>query len=439
MPTKITDTPSKSASAETPITPRVARAESAVSSRATQKPSAPIEELLGMEPAVMKETPVATPVSREVVRESSIPAESKLRGRKSPSLSVETVGPRRIVVGKEAQYTISLRNTGDMAASDVIVSISAPEWAEVVEARATSGTAANGSGEGGFQWKLNSVAALSNQELTLKLIPRKSQPFDLAVRWTCAAPMSQTTVEVDEPKLQMAITGPTEMVFGQQQIYKLTISNPGTGDADDVVIHLLPLTAGENTTASHRVGKLRAGSSTSVEIELTARQAGQLTIKAEATGDGDLKASSATEVWVRRAALEVVAVAPKMHYAGPPITCEVRVRNTGDTPARQVAVTTLLPTGAEFVSASEGGKVEGASGDVIWAIPQLAPGAEATVICKYTVKSSGSSRVETMVTADGDLKVAAAASTQVLAIADVVLDILDAPGPVPVGEDAIYT
>ncbi len=376
---------------------------------------------------VMVEAPVAT-ASKPI---------GKLPIRSSPNLSVETVGPHRIVVGRESQYTIHLRNSGDMPASDVTVHVAAPSWAEVVEARASSGTAATGD-DGTFHWKVSSVGAQSHNELVLKIIPRKSQAFDLGVRWTYAAPATQTTVEVDEPKLQMSIAGPSEMVFGQQQVYKLTISNPGTGDADDVVIHLLPITTGENTTASHRIGKLKAGASLSVEIELTARQAGRLSIRAEATGEGDLRAAANTEVQVRRAALEVAANTPKTHYAGPPITCEVHIKNSGDSIARQVAVTTLLPSGAEFVSASDGGHVEGKSGDVVWTIPQLAPGAETVVSCKYTVKASGNSRIETMVTADGDLRATGSASTHVLAIADLVLDLVDSPGPVPVGEETVY-
>jgi uncharacterized repeat protein (TIGR01451 family) len=386
----------------------------------------PSREISSRAPA-MVEAPVAT-ASKPI---------GKLPIRSSPNLSVETVGPHRIVVGRESQYTIHLRNSGDMPASDVTVHVAAPSWAEVVEARASSGTAATGD-DGTFHWKVSSVGAQSHNELVLKIIPRKSQGFDLGVRWTYAAPATQTTVEVDEPKLQMSIAGPSEMVFGQQQVYKLTISNPGTGDADDVVIHLLPITTGENTTASHRIGKLKAGASLSVEIELTARQAGRLSIRAEATGEGDLKAAANTEVQVRRAALEVAANTPKTHYAGPPITCEVHVKNSGDSIARQVAVTTLLPSGAEFVSASDGGHVEGKSGDVVWSIPQLAPGAETVVSCKYTVKASGNSRIEAMVTADGDLRATGSASTHVLAIADLVLDLVDSPGPVPIGEDTVY-
>ena len=389
----------------------------------------PVAEQPHQRPVVV-ESPAASPV---VVEDRIVVT------RKSPTISIETIGPRRIVVGKEAQYTIYLRNTGDVPANDVVVSVSIPPWAEIADARPTIGSAGRTNDAAGLQWTISSAAPDSLHELSVKIIARRSQPFDLGVRWTCESPMSQATVEVDEPKLHMAISGPNDVTYGQQQIYKLTISNPGTGDADDVVVHLLPITASDGATASHRIGKLKAGASMSVEIELTARQAGKLSIRAEATADAGLKSDALAEVWVRRPALEVVASAPKMHYAGTPVTCEVHVRNTGDSPARAVNVNAILPGGAEFISAGQGGQADAVSGEVAWTIPALPPGAEQVVSFKYKVKSAGNSRVEAVAAAEGDVRASAMAQMQVLAVADLVLEVIDSPGPIPVGDDTVYT
>ena len=35
--------------------------------------------------------------------------------RKSPNISIETTGPRRITIGKEAKYTVTCSNAGDVA------------------------------------------------------------------------------------------------------------------------------------------------------------------------------------------------------------------------------------------------------------------------------------------------------------------------------------
>ena len=372
---------------------------------------------------------VATPVDDRV-----------LITRKSPMLSVETTGPRKITVGKESIYTVSMKNTGELTAADVVVSVTVPAWAEVIEAKGATdapGVSVERTAEG-VQWKIGALAGRAQQDLNLKLVPRKSQSFELGVRWTSSPVTSQATVEVQEAKLQMAIGGPTEVIFGQQQLYKLTLLNPGNADAENVVLYLSPLTAGEGPAASHRVGTLRAGSSTSVEIELTARQAGRLAIKAEATADGDLKASAAEEVLVRRAAIQVSVAGPKVHYAGVPANFDIRLTNTGDAPARHVAVTAILPAGSELVTASQEGQNVARNGEVSWAVDQLSPGGEQVFTVRCAMKSPGANRVEAIATADGDLKGASIATTQLMALADLVMTVADTAGPVSVSQDAIY-
>ena len=52
---------------------------------------------------------------------------------------METIGPRKIVVGKEAAYEVLVQNSGDVAAEDVTVTIGLPEWTEVAGTAASSG------------------------------------------------------------------------------------------------------------------------------------------------------------------------------------------------------------------------------------------------------------------------------------------------------------
>lgn len=363
-----------------------------------------------------------------------------LMQRKSPSLSVETAGPRRISVGKAAPFVVSVRNSGDLPANEVVVFVAIPPWAEVAEARATSGTTTSVSDgpETGLQWRITSLAAQTQQDLNLKLIPRQSQSFDLAVRYTYTPVSSQATVEVEEAKLQMTISGATDVEFGQQQIYKLTISNPGTGDADDVVLHLIPVTPGDGGIASHRIGVLKAGASKSVEIELTARHSGRITIQAEATAEGDLRAQASTEVLVRRPGVQVSVIGPKVHYAGAPANFEVRVKNPGDATARHVSVKALLPTSVELLSAPGSERAAAGRNEATWTIEQLPPGAEQSFPLQCVMKAMGNSRVEAVATADGDLKDSCLLATQVMALADLVLEVTDTPGPVPVGQDMTY-
>ncbi len=95
------------------------------------------------------------------------------------------------------------------------------------------------------------------------------------------------------------------------------------------------------------VGTLAAGESRSLEVELTAKQAGTMKIEAAAQGDGNLRAEATHEVRVRRAQLAVKVTAPPMLYAGATATYEIRVANTGDAAAEGVTLELELPAGKQ--------------------------------------------------------------------------------------------
>ncbi len=389
------------------------------------------------EPAEVVRGASVRPTPAAVV--ASPAADRLLMSRHSSSIQVETTGPRRLTVGKEAVYRVTMKNSSDTSAEDVVLWVAIPSWAEVVSAEGTTGTAGlvAQSGSEGVQWKIDSLAALSRQELTIKLIARKSQPFDLAVQWTCSPTSSQATVEVDEPKLQLSVSGPTEVTFGQQQLYKLTLSNPGTGDAENVTLTLLPL-HGDDPPATQKVGRLAAGASRSIEVELAARQAGQLAIRVEATADGSLKTSAQQLVQVRRGELQIVTSGPKAAYAGVPLAYEIRVKNPGDALVRRVNLHAQLPAGAEVLTASNQGQRTTTRGELQWQIDSIAAGGEQLFQVKCLLRNGGNNRFQIEATAESELTASSELATNVVALPDLTLEVVDSPGPLSLDQACVY-
>lgn len=358
----------------------------------------------------------------------------------SPVLSVEATGPRTVMVGKEAEFVVKLRNAG-AAANGVVVTINVPHYADVSAAEATAGSArpaASGDQREALQWTIDRLDAGSEQTLSLKLVPRKSSPLDLAVNWTFTPETSQTMVEVQEPKLAMTLSGPTDVLFGQTKVYKLTISNPGNGDAENVAVELLPIGRSGEALGTHRMGTLAAGENKTVDIELTARQAGAITIKAHAFADGGLRAEAAEQVLVRRASLQVQVEAPRVKYAGTTGTYRVKVENAGDATAEGVRVSALLPPEAKFTGASSGGRHEAREGRIEWIVGSLEPGGQRVFELEAELHAAGDNRMQFTAAAEGDLAAAATSNTRVEAIADLKLEVRDPQGPIAVGEEAVY-
>ncbi len=360
--------------------------------------------------------------------------------RQAPLLAADTTGPRTIVVGKESAYTIMLRNDGEAAAADVLVNIKIPDWTEVVGSQATSGNtrpAAQNSGEP-FQWRIAKLDARGHEQLTLKLIPRKAKPFDLGVQWTFSQASAQSLVEVQEPKLQMALTGPSDVLYGESKVYKLSISNPGSGDAENVILTLPPVGDSQEGPVNHNMGLVKAGETKSVEIELTARQVGNLVLRASATADGGLATSATEDVIVRRAALQLDIEAPKSKLAGTSAVYTIKVSNPGTAPAENVQIVAILPKQAKFLAAGNGGQFVADQGKIVWSMSSIRPGANSEMEVKCQLIGAGQNRLQVTANAGTDLTEVAAANTMVEAVADLKLDVVDPAGPISVGDEVTY-
>ncbi|MBX9788422.1 MAG: DUF11 domain-containing protein [Pirellulales bacterium] len=361
--------------------------------------------------------------------------------RQSPVISVDTVGPRKIKVGMPAAYRIVVKNAGSLAAEGLLVTVRVPEGADLVGTQAGIGSVrpAKSADQGaGVEWVIDSLGARSETSLTLRLVPLRSRPIELGVEWSLSPVAVNTLVEVQEPKLLMSLVGPEEVYYGKRESYKLTLTNPGTGDAEHVVVSLLPTTPGEDQAVIHEVGTLRAGGSKVVELELTARQHGTLRLRAEATADGSLSTAVDEEVLVRRAELRVEVDGPQLLYAGTAGTYTIHVSNPGNAAAQNVKLTSMLPADAKYVSGSDGATLSDEGNRVAWSTASLRPGAEWIVSFRCELTAAGAATTQLVATADEEVESGTTFATEVEALADLSLEIKDPAGPVPVGQEATY-
>ncbi len=388
---------------------------------------------------------IAQRAPRSARADASEPGPSEERGllfaRKGPVLSVETVGPRRISVGKASAYEVTIRNRGEVGAEDVVVYVALPSWADVAAARVSKGTTQDEAPAGAaepFQWRVGDLPAQGRERLRLSIIPRESRPFDLAVRWDYQPVASQAMIEVREAKLNIELDGPREVVYGEKGVYTLKLSNEGNGDAENVFIELVPVGAGASQPVSHNLGKIAAGQRKTIEVELTARQVGDLTIKVQVRGDGGLHAELAEKVLVRRAALQVDVEGPKVLYVGAVGSFRVCVRNPGTAPATGLHFSASLPPGTKYLSGIKGSRLEANGTKLEWDLETLAPAGERTFVINCRFGLPGSSQINVTSTAAGDLTASAGATARVEAMADLAMEAKDPSGPVAVGEDAVY-
>lgn len=353
----------------------------------------------------------------------------------APAISVTTQGPETIGVNKPAQYQVVVQNNSVIDADRILVGIDLPSWVDIQNVTLTSGgkEITDGNSQARLVWSVDQIQGNSKQILTVTAIPRKAEMFDVGVEWTLVPRTGKTNIRVTEPKLEMSISGPKEVLYGETALYHVSVRNPGTGAAEQVSVMLPEALGGERQS----LGEIPAGKERNFQIELLARTAGDLNLVATATADGNLKTSAERALTVRRANLQVAMVGPAIRYAGDSGKYTVKISNTGDATATELVTAVALPPGVKYLEGIEAVKL--IQGGMRWPVGSLAPGQTRTYSMVCQLDTSGELQLEVGARGKGDLAASGACLTTVETIADLVLTVTDLKGPLPTGKQVPYT
>ncbi len=352
-----------------------------------------------------------------------------------PGIRVVTNGPGEIMIRQTNEYEIRVENRGSIDAEGVLVRAVVPDWAELRGQNATQGsvdTQTQGSTER-LVWTIDQLPAGASERMMVRLKAARSGTYDLDVDWTLVPQKSVARVHVHEPKLDLNIDGPDEVIFGQSQTYKVRVLNPGDGTAPNVVFTLSPNSA---TPQTQQIGDIPAGKEAQFDVELTAQDLGDLKIHGLASGDLELRAESSKTIRVAAAKLEAMLTGPELKYQNTESMYNLQVQNTGAATSEKIVATLRLPVGVKYLGGIEEAELRGHT--LRWEITALAPKAirNYQFRCDMTTTGEHLFAFDCKGTAAGNADVTIA--TRVESIADLVLSISDPVAPAPIGTDVIY-
>ena len=257
--------------------------------------------------------------------------------------------------------------------------------------------------------------------------------------WVSADPRVCGSTFVGKALLAIDKSGPETAVIGSEVTYNIVVRNTGNAVARNVVVtDVVPAGMSHSSGKSElsfSVGDLAPGESKPMAVTFKANQRGKVcnTATANSTNAGKVSDEACTVVVVP--GLKVEKTGPAEQILGRNADYQIVVSNVGDTTLSNVIVTDTAPTETSIVSAT-GGTVSG--NKAAWTIASLAPGAKQTFTVRLTSKVAGN-HCNNVTATSGGLSESAKACTLWKGIAAVLLEVVDDPDPIQVGENTAYT
>jgi uncharacterized repeat protein (TIGR01451 family) len=411
----------------------------------TQSPSGMTPDAQG--PAAqgsIAQGPVAQEPPVRVVEEP-IHRSAESSGRKPLISAAEIGGPAavevrwekvsEITVGRECRCELVVKNSGAGAAGEVAVEAFFPR-----SVRLTSAEPKPASADDHLTWTFSTLPAGAERRIQVNLIPSEQGDLKVSafVRYTEAA---AATLAVREPQLQVKLNGPTEVSIGEAASQTITVSNPGSGTADDVTVEVtLPagLEHAKGRKLTMPIGSLAPGQSQVVRLALVATQGGPQDIHVRASSGQTLHSEAGCKIAVVAPSLKVAADGPSLRYVGRNAEYRVRVTNDGGAAANNVRVTQTVPEGFTFVRADKAGRFEAGTNQVAWFVGHLDAGQTVELAAELTASRLGSYKHLVSVFGESGVKADAAVQTEVDGVASLAVEVLDLDDPVEVGTETAY-
>ena len=364
------------------------------------------------------------------------PGPAQMEGPQSPSLTVNKSAPREIQVGKSAQFTVVVRNIGSVDAHDVLIRDEVPHGSELVDTNPPASRTADGA----ILWQMGTIKAGAEVTATMAVIPRVEGDIGSVATVSFQTSASARSLAT-KPQLVLEHTGPGKVLVGDDVVFHIKLSNPGTGIAHNVVIEEdVPggLRHIDGPMLEYPVGTIRPGETRLLELTLKADQPGMVNNILMAKADANLAVKDNCPVEVVAPMLQVGIEGPSRRYLERRANFEVKVQNQGTAAARDVDLVARLPNGLKFVSTNNAGQYNSQEHAVYWSLTELGAKKMGTVQLVTVPTTMGDQRIRVESRANMGLKDATEHNLTVEGLAALLFTVTDVNDPIEVTGQTTY-
>lgn len=364
------------------------------------------------------------------------PGERQLEGPQQPTIALQKVAPAEIQVGKQATFELYVKNTGPVAAQQVVVTDHVPAGTQLVDVRPQPQRGADGS----LVWSLGTLQPGEETQITLQVMPQAEGEIGSTAHVSFSAAASCRSI-CTRPQLTIEHTAPPKVLIGESFNVEITVSNPGSGPAtgvrieEDVPAGLAHAAGGQ---LEYEVGTLRPGESKRLALVLTAKQAGQVQNTIHVRGDANLAAQHAIQIEVVAPQLAVGVDGPKRRMLERQATYTLQIANPGTAAARDVELAAFLPRGMKFVATDAQGQYDAARHAVFWSLEELPPAKAGAVKLTTLPVEPGEQRLRIEGRASLGLTAASEQVVQVEQSSEVLLSVKETDEVIEVGSETTY-
>jgi uncharacterized repeat protein (TIGR01451 family) len=360
----------------------------------------------------------------------------------APPLSIDTSCPAATLKGETALFSYVVTNTSTGEASNVVVKGSLPAGFEYVSS-SPDGTP----GDGTVTWNLGSLPVGESRRLSVTARAVSAGSYKSEVTAKPAVGYETTAfcaADVTEPAVRISQACPPEGLAGDALDYRVTVWNPGTAAATNVVVStVVPnglMHASGRSELEWRIGDLGASESVSQTYQLTAQRSGTFSTTSRVTADRGLSDSADCSSAITAPAVAIRKSGPSERYLGKTATYSIVASNPGTAPATGVVVTDrIVPSGMSFVSANAGGAYNMGTGSVTWNVGVIPPGTERSVEVTLRADAEGRYCDTATVEAERGLRDSVETCTKIEGVPGVLMEVVDVLDPVEVGGTTTYT
>ena len=366
-------------------------------------------------------------------------------------LEVTKTGPEQANINDNVTYTIVVTGTGTGASTGIQLVDTIPSGMSLVSSDPEGIRVDN-------ELTIDLGTLNPDETSSVSVVLQTNQTGEwtnqVAVSSTEGATASaEAATTVVQPALAITKIGPETALINDIFAYTITVSNTGTGVAENTTVtdtlpegteHVGSLPAGtvsdDGSTVTWNIGSLDPDGLSTITLTLRGTTAGAKVNTASATADGvDTAPQAQATTTVLVPAIAVEKTGRTALFVGNQATYTLTATNTGEAPLTNVTITDTIASGMSYVSSSPEGTLSEDGDTVTWSVGNLAVDGEATVTVTLQGDTVGTMVNTASTTSTEGVSDETEVNIVILAATGATIQITDSVDPIREGEEVTFT